>query len=61
MHPEGVCIKEMGRLPPPSPSDTMGYGQCTGGTHPTGMQSCFMACFCRAVGRAWSPSLRIRY
>ena len=24
------------------PSDTMGYGKCAGGTHPTGMHSCFI-------------------
>ena len=27
--------------PPPPPSDTIGYGQQAGGTHPTGMHSCF--------------------
>ena len=33
LHPGGL-----GR--PPPPSDTMGYGQQAGGTHPTGMHSC---------------------
>ena len=32
LHPGGI-----GRTPP---SDTMGYGQQAGGTHPTGMHSC---------------------
>ena len=26
--------------PPPQPTDTMGYGQQTCGTHPTGMHNC---------------------
>ena len=34
-----VCIQ--GGLADPTPSDTMGYGQQAGGTHPTGMRSCF--------------------
>ena len=36
----GVCIQEVGR-PPSPPSDTTGYGQRTGGAHPTWMHSCF--------------------
>ena len=31
--------------PPPSQSDTMGYGQRAGGTHPTGMHSCLAKFF----------------
>ena len=30
-----------GSRPPPPQSDAMGYGQRAGGTHPTGMHSCF--------------------
>ena len=43
LHPEGVCIqvgsasKEAWADPP----STMGYNQQVGGTHPTGMHSCF--------------------
>ena len=38
-HDQGVCIRGMGvGQTPPS---TMGYGQQAGGTHPTGMHSCF--------------------
>ena len=38
----------LGRYPlswhthPPSPADTTGYGQQTGGTHPTGMHTCLL-------------------
>ena len=44
--PEGVCIQggstsSEGGLPPSPPSDTRGYGQQAGGTHPTEMHSCF--------------------
>ena len=35
----GGLHSEGGRTIPP-PSDTMGYGQRAGGTHPTGMHSC---------------------
>ena len=34
-----VCIQGEG-VGPPSPSDTMGYGQRARGKHPTGMYSC---------------------
>ena len=43
MHPgEGVCIRgkvfiQVGQ----TPSDTMGYDQRAGVTHPTGMHSCY--------------------
>ena len=37
LHPGGL-----GRPPLPPPSDTTGYGQQAGGTHPTGMHSCFI-------------------
>ena len=30
---------------PPSAEHAQRYGQCTGGTHPTGMQSCYMLNF----------------
>ena len=40
----GVCIQVVGQIPPP-PSDTTGCGQRTGGTHPTGMHSCFSNIF----------------
>ena len=37
LHPgEGVCIQGVGQ----TPSSTTGYGQQTGGTHPTRMHSC---------------------
>ena len=36
----GVCIQEAGGGQTPL-SDTTGYSQLTGGTHPTGMHSCF--------------------
>ena len=41
----GLCIEGGGSASKgggqiPSPSDTTGYGQRTGGTHPTGMHSC---------------------
>ena len=46
---KGVCIQEGGRALQPgggmsrAPSlDTMGYGQRVGGTHPTGMHSCWL-------------------
>ena len=40
LHPgEGVSSREVGQTPPPS--DTTGYNQQAGGTHPTGMYSCF--------------------
>ena len=39
LHPGEVCIQG-GLVRPPSPSDTTGYGQRAGGTHPTGMHSC---------------------
>ena len=47
---QGVCIlggwicgvsASRGGLGRPPPSDTTGYGQRAGGTHPTGMHSCF--------------------
>ena len=46
----------LGRPPPgqtPPPAQCMlGYGQQTGGTHPTGMQSCFlMCCHCNDLKR----------
>ena len=50
--------KGCGRRPPdqcmlgytsPSPVDTTGYGQQAGGTHLTGMHSCFIRCL-RCVG-----------
>ena len=44
---EGVCIQEGGDLHPGGlgrpPSDTTGYGQRAGGTHPTGMHFCLLA------------------
>ena len=36
-----VCIQGVGWADPHPPSDTTGYGQRAGGTHPTGMHSCF--------------------
>ena len=41
LHPGGgeSASKGVGQTPPPS--DTTGYGQRAGGTHPTGMHSCF--------------------
>ena len=43
-----VCLQVwLGRLPQET-WDTMGYGQQVGGTHPTGMHSCFKnGCKCR--------------
>ena len=39
---QGLCIQGgLGRNPPPHNPDTMGYSQRVGGTHPTGMHSCF--------------------
>ena len=39
----GVCIQEEGGvIPPCPPSDTTGYGQRAGGTHPTGIHSRFL-------------------
>ena len=40
----GVCIQG-GGLGTPRPSDTTGYGQRAGGTHPTGIHSCFVVVF----------------
>ena len=33
-----------GGYSPPRTSDTMGYGRQAGGTHPTGMLSCYILC-----------------
>ena len=45
----------VGQTPPPPPppqSDTKGYGQKGGGTHPTGMHSCLQRIFtCDSYGR----------
>ena len=38
-------------LPPPG-KDTMGYDQQAGGTHPTGMHTCF-TCFIFSILFAW--------
>ena len=38
--PPGLPTGELGRHPPSAPR-YMGYGQQAGGTHPTGMHSCF--------------------
>ena len=50
---EGVCIQEgglhRGGWADPPQSDTMGYGQRSGGTHPTGMHSCS----CNAKNYPW--------
>ena len=40
LHPGGSASR-MGLGRPLPPSDTMGYSQRAGGTHPTGMHSCF--------------------
>ena len=45
-----VCIQgELGR--PPSPPGTMKAG----GTHPTGMLSCYTASLCQSLG--WAPQI----
>ena len=50
LHPWGVCIQRglhpggFGLTPPPQ-SDTTGYGQRAGGTHPTVMYSCFLSIY----------------
>ena len=41
LHPGGSASKGVWQTP--SPSDTTGYGQRAGGTHPTGMHSFFTA------------------
>ena len=45
--PGGVCIGE-GADPP---SDTTGYGKRVGGTHPTGIHSCFIILITKIWGR----------
>ena len=40
LHPGGG-LHQGGADPPSPPWDSMGYGQQAGGTHPTGMHSCF--------------------
>ena len=54
----GVCLSTGGgrfggggQTPPQS--DTMGYGQLAGGTHPTGMHSCW--CYKLREGNAYRP------
>ena len=54
LHPQGasrgVCIREslhpgeLRRFPPPLTSDSMGYDEQAGSTHPTGMHSCLLSC-----------------
>ena len=39
----GICIKRGWAEHPLPLSDTTGYGQRTGGTHPTGMHSCIVS------------------
>ena len=57
LHPGGVCLQDVciqrgvciqvgwADPTPPPPSDTTGYGQRAGGTHPTGMHSCQIILF----------------
>ena len=49
----GICIQRgLDRALPPS--DTMGYSQRAGGTHPTGMHSCFWGNF-----TSWAEPIRL--
>ena len=42
---EGICIQRVWAVPLPDTWDTTGYGQQAGGTHPSGMYSCFQKLF----------------
>ena len=55
LHPGRSASRGVGQTPPPPPppqSDTKGYGQRAGGTHPTWMHSCLQRIFtCDSYGR----------